>query len=252
MPDTATIIIVLGAALAGFAQGVTGFAFALVALSIWSWTVSPELAAPMSVFGSLVGMLTTLPLLWHGIDWRRTLPFIVGGLVGIPLGVVLLGFTEPTLFRFALGVLLVVYCPAMLVLNSDMRVGWGGKWADSVVGWIGGVLGGLAGISGPLPTLWTTMRGWDKDTQRGVLQGFNTSMHTGTLIAYWLGGKLVPGVWSQFLLIAPAIVLPAIGGVLLFRRLTTQVFRRIVLIGLIASGVALLAGSVPAMLAGLS
>jgi uncharacterized membrane protein YfcA len=245
------IVVVVGAALAGFAQGVTGFAFALVALSTWSWVVAPELAAPMSVFGSLVGMLTTLPLLWRGIDWKRTLPFIVGGLIGIPLGVVLLGFTEPTAFRFGLGVLLVVYCPAMLLLTPDMKLRWGARWADGVCGWLGGVLGGLAGISGPIPTLWTTMRGWDKDTQRGVLQGFNTSMHAATLAAYWFAGKLVPGVWNQFLLIAPAIMLPAImlpaiGGVLLFRRLSTPVFRRVVLIGLIASGIALLAGSAPA------
>jgi uncharacterized membrane protein YfcA len=247
--DTATMIVVLGAALAGFAQGVTGFAFALVALSIWSWVIAPELAAPMSVFGSLVGMLVTLPLIWRGIDWRRTLPFIVGGLIGIPLGVLLLGITEPTAFRFALGMLLVLYCPAMLLLSPDMKITWGGRWADGAVGWIGGVLGGLAGISGPIPTLWTTMRGWDKDTQRGVLQGFNTAMHTGTLIAYWFSGKLVPGVWGQFLLIAPAIALPAIGGVLIFRRLTTQVFRRVVLVGLIASGIALLAGSGPTIFA---
>jgi uncharacterized membrane protein YfcA len=250
MPDTATLVIVIGAAVAGFAQGVTGFAFALVALSIWSWTVAPELAAPMSVFGSLVGMLTTMPLLWHGIDWKRTLPFILGGLIGIPLGVALLSITDATVFRFALGLLLVVYCPTMLLLHPDMKVRWGGRWADGTAGWIGGVLGGIGGISGPVPTLWTTMRGWDKDTQRGVLQGFNTAMHIGTLTVYWFSGKLVPVVWNQFLLIAPAIVLPAIGGVLLFRRLSTPVFRRVVLIGLIASGGALLVGSAPTIIAG--
>ena len=201
----------------------------------------------MAVFGSLVGMLVTMPLLWHGIDWRRTLPFIVGGLIGIPLGVLLLGYTDPTLFRFGLGMLLVVYCPLMLLLRPDMQVKWGGRLADSASGWIGGVLGGIAGITGPVPTLWTTMRGWDKDTQPGVLQGFNPAMHTTTLVVYWGSGKLVPEVWGQFALMAPAIALPAIGGVLLFRRLSTQMFRRIVLIGLIVSGVALLAGSVPAL-----
>jgi len=28
------------------------------------------------------------------------------------------------------------------------------------------------------------LRGWDKDTQRAVFQGFNLSMHTLTLVTY--------------------------------------------------------------------
>ena len=42
------LLIVIGAALAGFAQGVSGFAYSLVALSVWAWGVDPALAAPMA------------------------------------------------------------------------------------------------------------------------------------------------------------------------------------------------------------
>ncbi|UXN73040.1 hypothetical protein N8D56_18695 [Devosia sp. A8/3-2] len=43
------------AAAAGFAQGVSGFAFSLVALSFWARAVEPQLAAPMSVLGHWPG-----------------------------------------------------------------------------------------------------------------------------------------------------------------------------------------------------
>jgi len=61
--DQTLVLIAAGAALAGFAQGVSGFAFALVALSVWAWGVDPRLAVVLSVFGSLVGavLLTALP-----------------------------------------------------------------------------------------------------------------------------------------------------------------------------------------------
>lgn len=55
--EQALLLIALGAALVGFAQGVSGFAFALVALSVWAWGVEPRLAAVLAVFGSLAGQL---------------------------------------------------------------------------------------------------------------------------------------------------------------------------------------------------
>jgi len=35
------------------------------------------------------------------------------------------------------------------------------------------ILGGLAGLSGPIPILWASVRGWDKNQRRGVFQTFN-------------------------------------------------------------------------------
>ena len=52
--DGTLLLVILGASLAGFAQGVSGFAFALVSLSIWAWGIEPRLAAVLTVFGSLV------------------------------------------------------------------------------------------------------------------------------------------------------------------------------------------------------
>ena len=43
--------------LAGFVQGISGFAFGMVAMSFWVWGVEPHVAAVMTVFGSLVGQL---------------------------------------------------------------------------------------------------------------------------------------------------------------------------------------------------
>ena len=54
-----------------------------------------------------------------------------------------------------------------------MAFTFGGRAADAAVGFAGGILGGLAGLSGPLPTLWASVRGWGKDQRRGVFQTFN-------------------------------------------------------------------------------
>ena len=246
--DVTLLIIRLGAAAAGFAQGVSGFAFSLVALSIWAWAVEPQLAAPMAVFGALVGQLVALPWVWRGFELRKLLPLVIGGLIGVPLGVFLVQWLDPALFRFGLGVFLLIYCPLMLLLPPDYSWPHGGRLADGASGFAGGILGGLAGISGPVPTLWTTLRGWDKDTQRGVLQAFNIAMHIATLTVYTLSGGITREVLVMFAWIAPALAIPAVLGVLLFRRLAARTFRRLILLLLLVSGVTLVWGSVAAWL----
>ncbi len=244
--DQVLLLIAVGAALAGFAQGVSGFAFALVSLSVWAWGVDPRLAVVLSVFGSLVGQLVTLPFVWRGFSVKAALPLILGGLIGVPIGAQLVGAADPNLFKFGLGLFLVAYCPLMLLLKPDLRFSWGGRVADAVVGWIGGVLGGMAGISGPVPTLWTTLRGWSKDEQRGVLQGFNIAMHTATLTVYLIAGTIQPEMFGPLALTGVVLVPFAIAGVLVFKRLTTVGFRRVVLVGLTASGLVLIWGAVVA------
>ena len=57
---TLTYYVLLGALVAGFVQGLSGFAFGLVAMAFWVWAVAPQLAGPLVVFGSLIGQLLLL------------------------------------------------------------------------------------------------------------------------------------------------------------------------------------------------
>ncbi|MEQ1782555.1 MAG: sulfite exporter TauE/SafE family protein [Hyphomonadaceae bacterium] len=246
--DSYLAIVIGGAVLAGFVQGLSGFAFSLAALSVWAWAVDPQLAAPMAVFGSLIGQLVALPLTWRGTDFRRLVPFVIGGLVGVPLGIFLLGILDPTGFKLGLGMFLLIYCPAMLFAPATLAVSWGGKWADAISGWIGGVFGGIGGLAGGIPTLWCTLRGWDKDAQRGVMQGFNITMHVATLTGYLIAGDKINGeTLKMFAIITPALAIPVLVGAMAFRRLNQKAFRRVVLGLLFVSGIVLTASSAGAV-----
>src|SRR5256885_4262412 len=72
-----------------------------------------------------------------------------------------------------LGGMLVLWCPVMLLSARLPRLARGGQVADGAVGLAGGVMGGLGGFTGTLPTLWCTLRGYPKDEQRSVIQNFN-------------------------------------------------------------------------------
>ncbi len=241
-------VVALGAAAGGFVQGLSGFAFGLVAMAVWAWALDPVLAGPLVVFGSLVGQLLSAGSIRRGFDPRRVLPFVAGGVLGVPLGVALLRHIDPLAFKLAVGVLLVVWCPAMLLARDLPRVAGGGRFADAGAGMLGGVMGGLGGLTGPAPTLWATLRGWDRDAQRAVFQVFNLAMHGLTMAAYLATGTVSAEVARLFLVVAPAMLVPTLIGARLYRHFSDAAFRKVVLGLLAASGAILIATTFPKLL----
>jgi uncharacterized protein len=241
--DHTVLIVVLGAVAAGFVQGLSGFAFGLVAMGIWAWSLDPVLAGPLVVFGSFIGQSLAMSSMWRMMNPWRAFPFVLGGIVGVPLGVLLLRYINPTAFKAGVGLLLVVWCPLMLFAGDLPRVQWGGRWADTGIGWIGGVMSGLGGLSGPAPILWATLRGWDRHTQRGVFQVFNISMQFVTLAVYIVSGTIPHAAWPLFAVIVPAMLIPTIAGFRLYRHVSDLIFRRVVLGLLTVSGMILIATS---------
>jgi uncharacterized protein len=247
--DPLLVYVILGACAAGFIQGLSGFAFGLTAMAFWVWAVPPQLAAPMVVFGSLIGQMMAVGSLRHAFDLKRALPFILGGVVGVPSGAALLPHIDQTVFKAAIGALLAVWCPTMLAIRNLPRIHHGGKLADGAVGLIGGVMGGLGGLTGPAPTLWCSLRGWDKDAQRAVFQSFNLVMHALTLSVYAVSGLITRDAAGMFVVIAPAMIVPALIGARLYARFSDTTFRRLILVLLLISGLVLLASTVPKLLA---
>jgi uncharacterized membrane protein YfcA len=242
--DSYLLVVVAGAFAAGFVQGLSGFAFALVSLSIWAWAVDPQVAAPMAVFGALVGQLVTWPLTRRGFHLGRLWPFVVGGVIGVPMGVLALRTIDPSEFKFGLGAFLIAYCPIAFLLPPTLALRFGGKWADGAAGWIGGVMGGLGGMAGSIPALWANLRGWDKEAQRGVMQAFSVAMHVVTLTGYAAAGDILTAeTLKMCAIIAPVLALPALGGAMLFHRMDALAFRRLVLALLFLTGLVLVASS---------
>jgi uncharacterized membrane protein YfcA len=246
--DHLVIFVALGAAVGGFVQGLSGFAFGLTAMAIWAWSVEPVLAGPLVAFGTLFGQILSIGTVRRGLDAGLIWPFVAGGVLGVPLGVALLPHLDQRAFELGVGVLLLVWCPAMLLARELPRITGGGRLADGLVGWIGGIMCGIAGLNGPAPTLWTTLRGWGRDRQRAVFQTFSLVTQTLTIAAYLVTGIIQAGSAWLFAVILPAMLIPTLVGARLYRSFTDTVFQRVVLGLLGLSGAILVATSAPAFL----
>lgn len=247
--DTQTLIIIIaGAATAGFVQGLSGFGFSLVAMSIWAWTIDPKLAAVMAVFGGLTGQVMAAFTVARQPDWKRLLPFVCGGLLGLPLGLLLLPRLDVQMFKLFIGLLLVLWCPAMLFSSRLPKITHGGRIADGTAGLAGGIMGALGGFSGVIPTLWCTLRGYEKSEQRSIIQNFNLSALAATMLSYVAAGLVTRDMLPMLGIVAPAMLLPAWLGGRLYTGMSDVAFRRVVLGLLTCSGIALLTSALPALL----
>ena len=234
-----TLMIVVGALVGGFVSGLAGFGLGLVALGIWLNVVDPVAAGTLVAFCSVAATALTIKTVWHAIDVATLWPMLAAGLVGVPLGTALLAHVDADGFRFGLGAFLLAYAAFMLLVRVRTKIAWGGHAADAAIGFAGGILGGLAGLSGPLPTVWASVRGWGKDERRGVFQAFNLVILSAVMVSHAASGLLRADFARLAVLALPGTFLGSWLGERAYLRLSDRHFHELVLWLLGVSGLML-------------
>jgi hypothetical protein len=220
--------------------GLSGFAFGLVAASIWLYILTPVQTATLIIVFGLIVQGYSVWKLRRALDWRKLWPFLLGAALGVPVGVSILIWANPAQVRIGVGAFLVVYSLYALFRPAIAPVKTGRAAADAGVGFLNGVLGGTIGLAGILVTIWSGLRGWPKDAQRAVFQP--VAVATFLMSALWIGAKgaIAAGTIKLFLIGLPALFAGTWLGLKLFGRLDEATFRKVVLVLLLASGVGLI------------
>jgi uncharacterized membrane protein YfcA len=242
-PMSELLVLAAGAAVAGFVQGISGFAFSMVALSIWAWSIEPTLATAMAVCGGLSGQLFSAVTVRRGLHLPVLWPFLAGGALGIPIGVLALPHLDPARFKLVLGIVLLACCTGMLFARRLPSVARFGRAGDVIAGALGGAMGGLGGITGAAPAMWCTLRGFERDAQRAVVQNFNLLALTATLVALLASGTVRVDMLGGLLVVVPALLLPSWIGSRVYLGLDAARFRQVVLVVVALAGAAMIAAS---------
>jgi uncharacterized protein len=220
--------------------GLAGFAFGLVAAAVWLHVLTPLQTATLFVVFGLVVQGYSAWQLRHALHSSRLWPFLLGGVIGVPIGVEVLRWTDPGSIRKGIGLFLVAFCIYSFVRPNIAAKEIGGRAADADVGLLSGILGGATGLGGILPTVWCNIRGWPKDEQRAVFQPVAIAIFVASLA--WLGGTGLVSPDTVMLMLAglPALLVGVWLGLKLYGHLNDLAFRRVALGLLFVSGLALI------------
>jgi uncharacterized membrane protein YfcA len=236
-------LFLFAAFLGGFASGLAGFAMGFIVAGIWLHIITP-LQTTALIAG--YGLCTQGYGVWklrRALNWRSIAPFIVGGAVGVPIGTIFLRYADPAYLRGGVGVLLVVYGIYGLTQPAFKPVP-AGPAADGGVGFLNGVLCGLTGFPGFIITIWCQLRGWTKDVQRAVFQPVILAAFVILVISLSMSGAVTAEMLRLYVLGLPALLAGLWAGFKLYGKLDDATFRKLILLLLLAAGVALIAAQV--------
>jgi uncharacterized membrane protein YfcA len=236
-----SVVVLLAIFFASALSSIAGFAFSAICGAMLFHLMDGQVrVVEIMMLCSIAIQALSVWTLRSTIDWRVLPAFLVGGMVGLPLGVWLLLNLSQHVYVQGMGVLLAAYGVYMLFRRPmQLRHDFGAA-GDAAAGVFGGITGGMAGFPGALVTIWCGVKGWDKRRQRGVYQPFILIMQICALAAIHVvrgqgSADFDPAAWAYI----PAALLGTWCGLALFARLTDRQFTVAVNLLLIVSGIGL-------------
>lgn len=215
--------------IAALVSSVAGFAFsAIAAVMLVHMYDNPAEMVRLLLVCSISSQLYCGCVFLRSIRWREVAGYLAGGLLTVPIGVLLLQEVRPQVYALGLGAFLVAYSAYSLARPFTLRVPDSTAMRMSV-GALGGVMGGLAALPGAIVVMWCVARGMDKNAQRALCQAYILVMQLAALVCLQLiDHRQMDGLlelWS----FVPVVVLAALIGCSVFARVSTAEFKMIVL-----------------------
>ena len=226
-------LLVLGATAGGFINGLAGTGTALFALGFFLQVLPPVTAVAIVALMSVLAGLQGLWVVRFAMKEKpaRLLRFVVPGLVGVPLGILLLKAIDAETLRIGIAILLIVYGAYFSFRTSLPEFERRTPILDSGIGFVGGVLGGAASVSGAIPGMWLSLRPWPKAATRAVLQPYNVAILSTTVTMLFFRGAYDAAAVKSLFVVLPVGLLASQIGIYVFKQVSDNTFRRL-LIGL--------------------
>jgi uncharacterized membrane protein YfcA len=241
------LVCILGAS--AIMSGLSGFGFSAIG-ALCLWLLPPKLGVPLLMSLSSANQLLSLGQLQAGLRPLRQwwpdgpAPYLVGGLLGVPVGLAVLHSLPTATLMAVFGGFLVVYAGYSLLKPQSLHTAPQGSWFAAVlVGLAGGVIGGFTAFPGAAVVVWTGLRRLPKSESRAIVQPYILGLQLVSLVMLALEHPETFGdtYWALLGITLPIVLPCTLLGVNLYKSLSDINFRRVTFMLLGTSGLGLLA-----------
>lgn len=224
--------------LAAIAQSITGFGFALVAVSLLTHVLGLQAAVPLVAVISIFSNAALWYLYRHELDHQTVFRLSLAAMVAMPLGVLALRYIPQHLAIQGLGLVIisyVIYDVCNLTLPSLKAWGW-----VYGIGFLAGLLTGAYNAGGPPVIVYGHCQQWTPQMFRSNLPAFFLINSVMALLVHLLQGNYTSEICRYALYSTPLFMLGLSIGTAIARQLDPTVFRKVVLLLLLLTGLNLL------------
>lgn len=222
--------------IAAYVRGFAGFGFALISVPSLALLLPPSEVVPALFLTSMGSAAHLVPRVWREVHWRSVNWMLVGAIAATPVGVALLSAIPAAEMRIAIA--LIVLVTAILLWQGFALTVIPGRAPAFATGVASGFLNGSAGIGGPPVVIF-----YFSSPAAGAVGRASLIVYFFVLDLVGIGATAAAGlITAKTLLLALLILPPLMLGIWLGHRrfIATDptLFRKLVLMLLIALAVA--------------
>ncbi|MBE5859156.1 MAG: sulfite exporter TauE/SafE family protein [Butyrivibrio sp.] len=222
-----------------YIKGLCGFANTLVFTSILSFGAANINISPVEL---VLGYPTNLIISWKerkSIDRKIFIPLSVMVIVGSLAGVAFLKKADITVVKIIFGVLVILVGLEMFFRESAGKKGKQSKILLTVIGLLSGFLCGLYGVGALLGAYIGRTTDDAKAFRANICMVFIIE-NTFRIILYSIYGIITPDSLKRAIFLAPFMLVGLFAGMLSAKRIDDKIVKKIVIVMLIISGIALI------------
>ena len=215
---------------ASFTQGMTGFGFALVAVPLISFLADVKYAIPIAAICGLYVNIYLIFKLKNHIKYFELKELIFGAIIGIPVGSIIVLYTDPQFLKILLGIIILLFVLLSITKKVKPR-NINNKWAY-LFGWFSGLLGGAFNTNAPPILIYFYLKGFDKFKQKASITGFFIVSSIIIVLSHIITGLSSMQIWLDSIKLLPVVLVGILLGNYLFSKISIILYNRIILIGL--------------------
>lgn len=219
------VVTLLVGAVAGLARGFSGFGSAMIFLPVAGAALGPAKAAALLLIVDNIAALPMIRPAWARAARGEVMVLVAGTLLGTPIGLMLLLYSDPLSLRWAISVTVVLML-GLLVSGWRYR-GRPSRPLAFGVGALSGLFSGAVQLGGPpVIAYWMGLSAPAALLRANIVLFFAFSSLVGTAV-YLAGGLITAEVLATALILLPVYTLGVRGGMRLFGLASELAFRRL-------------------------